>query len=381
LIVLFFSDIPWYGLHQRPQHITEALAKKWPVLWIEPTTLVKKSHFRPLTVAPNIHIVSIPIIPYNARFPWMRAVALPLSHVPGVRTIVTMVQRFLIRRALRLLGKGERVAAVVNYFHAIDVLDKLPTSFLLYDYIDNAFGFVKLPDHVKQAWEKTIRKANVITVTSEELARQLQPLRSTGITYVGNGVEYEHFAHPKVSECPPDVKRGQPIVCYCGAVYPWLDYDLLRYTLKEMPDVHFLFLGPVHPDIEHITRELSAMGNSSFPGFKPYAMLPQYFKYIDVGIIPFQLNDLTRSVNPVKLYEYSAAGKPTVATQFSGDLLPFSDKIFLARSKEEFVSQLRLALKQSHDPAVVSGLQSFARQHDWSTKTSVIADLLNHHHH
>src|SRR5262249_49324721 len=136
------------------------------------------------------------------------------------------------------------------------------------------------------------------------------------VYYVGNGVEYEHFAHPRAGDRPADMPGGKPVVCYCGAVYPWLDYPLIQYAAEQMPDVHFLFIGPVHPGVEPIAREFSSLSNVSFTGMKPYEALPGYFRYIDVGMIPFQLNELTKSVNPVKLYEYSAAGKPTVATRF-----------------------------------------------------------------
>jgi Glycosyl transferases group 1 len=34
----------------------------------------------------------------------------------------------------------------------------------------------------------------------------------------------------------------------------------------------------------------------------------------DVGLIPYAVNDLTRSVFPMKVYEYLAAGLPVLAT-------------------------------------------------------------------
>ncbi len=49
-------------------------------------------------------------------------------------------------------------------------------------------------------------------------------------------------------------------------------------------------------------------------GQKPYAELPRYSAYFDVGLIPFEYNDLTLAVNPIKLREYLSAGMPVVAT-------------------------------------------------------------------
>jgi hypothetical protein len=85
------------------------------------------------------------------------------------------------------------------------------------------------------------------------------------------------------------------------------------------------------------------------------------------------------AVNPVKLYEYSAAGKPTVATNFSDDLAPFAGTVYIAQSKEEFVSFLRKAVERSTDASYISTLRLFAREHDWNMKTSVITHLIEQH--
>ena len=42
--------------------------------------------------------------------------------------------------------------------------------------------------------------------------------------------------------------------------------------------------------------------------------LPQVLRGADAGLIPYAINDLTRSVFPMKVYEYLAAGLPVVST-------------------------------------------------------------------
>ncbi len=61
--------------------------------------------------------------------------------------------------------------------------------------------------------------------------------------------------------------------------------------------------------------------NMHFLGRRPYADLPAYCKGLDVGLIPFKINDLTRAVNPIKLREYLAAGLPVVSTPLPEVLL------------------------------------------------------------
>ena len=49
-------------------------------------------------------------------------------------------------------------------------------------------------------------------------------------------------------------------------------------------------------------------------GTKPYETLPSYLANIDVCLIPFKINQITLASNPIKMYEYLAAGKPVVST-------------------------------------------------------------------
>ena len=94
-------------------------------------------------------------------------------------------------------------------------------------------------------------------------------------------------------------------------------------------------------------------------------------------MIPFRKNELTKTVNPVKLYEYSAAGKPTVTTGFSEDVLQFKEIIFIGDSAEEFIGAVRAALKASGEPNRRESLRAFARRHDWGAMMSPLVDLFS----
>ena len=43
-------------------------------------------------------------------------------------------------------------------------------------------------------------------------------------------------------------------------------------------------------------------------------MLPAYLAAMDVGLIPFKQDHVTYHADPIKAYEYLAAGLPVVAT-------------------------------------------------------------------
>lgn len=376
MTILFFPEISWRGLYQRPHHIARALAKHWPVLWIEPATLAALGSHRPSEVETNIFVMSIPTIPYNARHGVVRFFAKTLSAVKPVRTIVSMIQVAILKRALRTPAfQGTYVAFIYN-FHLHDALRKIKPAVRIYDYIDNIFGFTKLPSHVRKLWITTIQTSDVVIATSHELAQQILRYRSGEVQLIGNGVEYDKFSGEISAPRPDDLPQGIAIVGYIGAVYPWLDFDLLEKACQTMPDAQFVLIGPVHPGVKTRIQVLQRNRNIHLLGFKPYLSIPLYLKYFDVGIIPFLRNELTSAVNPVKLYEYSAAGKPTVATNFSEELRQYTSTVHIANSAEDFVPCLNEALKQSRDPLFSKRLREFAQEHDWKNKTQPIIDII-----
>ena len=379
MTIIFLSDIPWSGLHQRPQHIALALAKHWKVLWVEPAILSHKFHFRPIEVEHGIYGISVPAIPYNARSKFVQLLAKSLSAVIFLRKSLLIVQLFFLKRALKEIGSyDDSIGFFIQNFHLIDLVNKFKVKFVLYDYIDNAFAFTELPKHVEAWWMKTITRADIITVTSPGLSQQIQQHRKHNIHYVGNGVEFKFFSDKSAfKNIPDDLPRDKPIVGYIGAVYPWLDYDLIEYVIKTLPQINYVFIGTVHPKISDRIEILKRMGNVHILGFKSYAQIPSYLQRFDIGIIPFQRNELTKTVNPVKLYEYCAAGKPTVATDFSDDIREFKEIVHIAKSREEFVSSIKNCLDESIDPMTVNKLKSFAEGHDWQIKTSQIIKLIS----
>lgn len=377
MTLIILSDISWTGLHQRPHHVALALAKRWTVLWVEPMTFGHRIRWSPEQVEPNLFVVSLPEMPYNARQKLVRTVTRVVSSVGIVRTLFAAIQRVLLRRAVRPLGmSGEPTGCIVYAFTLIDALKNFRLSFVQFDYIDNVFGFTSFPDHVKEQWIRTLRRVDFVTVSSHSLAKQIAPYRSSGVHYVGNGVEYRLFAPTRDYDRPLDLPRGKPIVGYIGAIYPWLDYQLLQNVCSEMKNVNFVFIGPVHPGVSSGVKALKDLANVYFLGVKPYHMVPAYLYHLDVGIIPFRKNELTAGVNPVKLYEYSASGKPSVVTDFSEDVVQVKDRVYVAATTEEFGSYIRKALDTAKDPIQIESLLSFARSHDWEKKTTAIIKLI-----
>lgn len=61
--------------------------------------------------------------------------------------------------------------------------------------------------------------------------------------------------------------------------------------------------------------------------------MPVYLINADVGIIPFKKDPLSQSINPVKLYEYLAAGLP-LASSYMEEIRQFKDVVFWPKQRK-----------------------------------------------
>lgn len=373
--ILFLSDISWNALYQRPQHLATRLARRWPVLWIEPATLHARVSFSPVSVGENLTSLSLPSFPHNARLRPLRVLSRTAGRAALARRSVERLQVRLLRQALEKLKiDPARLGILIENFQFIGLVRPLSPRVVLFDYIDDAFGFTHLPGYVREEWRETIRRADRITATSPTLKRQLEAEGGKNVEVVSNGVEYELFAGASGSR-PDDLPPG-PLVGYIGSVYPWLDYELIEQVARALPDIHLVMVGHAHPEVREKLDALSRLPNFRFLGPKPYRDVPRYLRHFSVALIPFRKTALTAAVNPVKLYEQSAAGVPTVATDFSEDLRSLSGLLGIARSHEEFVALVRASLGTSGNPHLTARLRAFAREHDWDRQAGRIIALL-----
>ena len=98
------------------------------------------------------------------------------------------------------------------------------------------------------------------------------------------------------------------MIGYHGSLYgDWFDWESLRRVAEVNPEAAIVLIGddkttrPVMPSNVHLL------------GLKAQGALPAYVQRFDVGVIPFQMNETTHAVSPLKAYEYLASGVPIAA--------------------------------------------------------------------
>ena len=163
-------------------------------------------------------------------------------------------------------------------------------------------------------------------------------------------------------------EKTRKIVGYYGAISDWFDLDLVIASAQAYPEWDFVLVGSTFGcDITAAEK----VPNIHFIGEVPYADLPGYLNVFDVCTIPFQLVELTLCTNPVKIYEYLAAGKPVVATAMP-ELLLIEDMLHIGQDAQSYINQLAIAMDEAGDQELADCRSLWAKQHDWGSRAKLL---------
>jgi glycosyltransferase involved in cell wall biosynthesis len=361
--VVWLSDIPWSSLWQRPQQLATRFPDDVRILFVEPWTLGAPAAWRPRDVAPRIKRLTIPFLPLHARSPRLRRVAYRLG-CWGAATSLLFAAQGAMARHRRAFGRpGARRLALVQNFMATPFLDAWKADRIVYDMIDAPLHFAPVPPRLVPQWERLLSTADRVVVTSERLASLARSGGAAAPLQIGNGVDAARFDPTRVAPAPLPGPPDAPVLGYVGSLHSWFDLELVASLAAAIPEARIVLVGPAPPETAEALRRLAAsLPNLHWLGPRPYADVPSIVRAFRVGLIPFRRTPLTEAVNPVKLYEYAAAGVPTVTTRFTDDVDAWGDAAQVADGADAFVAACRAALiSPRQDPA----LRAFARRHDW----------------
>lgn len=187
--------------------------------------------------------------------------------------------------------------------------------------------------------------------------------------YIGQGCDLDIFVEDAGKEIPADIPVKRPVIGYVGALQSIrLDKDIIAHIASSRPDWSLVLVGP--EDIMFKTSDLHMQENITFTGFKSIEELPDYINAFDVCINPQLVNDITIGNYPRKIDEYLAIGKPVVATETKA-MESFSDHVYLAKSKEEYVELIEKALSEDSE-FLKEERKKFALGHTWENSVAEI---------
>ncbi|MFC1610893.1 glycosyltransferase family 4 protein [Myxococcota bacterium] len=203
-----------------------------------------------------------------------------------------------------------------------------------------------LPDVAEQE-RATLLDAAASFFTSEPLRATKGHLTRRPVI-VGNGVSYELFAtcRDRVTPDPATLSVG-----YLGNMARFFDWETIASVSLSLPEAQFWFHGPIELAEEHPEYrwylQMRGQSNCHFTGRVSRSEGAERIAGYTVLAIPFVQNQAMDAVNPLKLWEYFAVGRPVVATpmkaiagmnglvHFAASVQAWRDAILAAASEKD----------------------------------------------
>jgi len=222
------------------------------------------------------------------------------------------------------------------------LVGRIPADLICYDCMDNYPAFYQgRRRHLLEKEEfHLLQRTDAVFATDPALAEKCAN-HCAQTHLLPNAVHPDLLAKERLPPPPALASLPRPVIGYVGSLSHWTDLDLLCYVASRRPDWSFLMIGPV--DRLTLPKHLP---NLHFPGEKSYEDVPAYIDNMDVCLIPFVVNELTHTVNPVKVYEYLARGKPVVATDTLA-MRGFAHVCCVAQNREHFLAGIDEALQEN----------------------------------
>jgi glycosyltransferase involved in cell wall biosynthesis len=233
--------------------------------------------------------------------------------------------------------------------NAADYIGHLGESAVVYYCVDEFSEWPGVLEKLTRELETVLlEKADLVACTSDKLAKNKKsPLGPTHL--LSHGVDIEHFSKAVAGRAEIEALKDvpNPIIGYFGLFDQRSDQEILIHLLETHPEWSLLVVGRSVTCMERLKQ----FNNFHHLGPVSYEELPGYAAYFDVCIIPYLVNEFTENINPLKLKEYLATGKPVVSTALP-EALNLGQWIQVVHSSGEFVEAVALALESNAEPFV-----------------------------
>jgi glycosyltransferase involved in cell wall biosynthesis/ubiquinone/menaquinone biosynthesis C-methylase UbiE len=365
----------WDALWQPRHHVISRLARYFQVVWVEPAENWHElpnngRRLRPFGPTERAHRPTAPgFVDYYPEV-W-------LTKLHRVHRLDKFLMQQRLKRARRILTRRgcRRIILYIWRPRFSPALNSVPFDLSCY-HIDDEYSFSPIELPLSEIERQLIRDVDQVFLHSLGLLEKKGNINPHTL-FVPNGVDYE--AYSRVQPEPSDLASiPHPRIGYTGFIKRHLDWQVLLRLSQKHREWSFVFVGPQspHDDIVANIQELNKRPNVYFLGSKPTHALCAYPQHFDVCIMPYQANDYTKYVYPLKLHEYLASGRPMVGARIR-TLREFTDVVTLASTSEEWSSAIEDSLQPAaNSPERREARQEVARRYDWERLVLKIASSM-----
>ena len=287
-----------------------------------------------------------------------------------------LVNAALARELRALLKEAAETVVSLSWTANRRYLALLRPDRLIYEYIDELEIFDGYDETMRRDHLWLLRHADLSVCTARALYDRARPIARRAILSPNAG-DYAFFSRtpfaPPAPEAEAAASRYGCTLGYYGALASWFDYALIGAAAQARPDWLFLLVGMDYDGTLEKSGLLRRKNVLWIPP-QPYARLPSFLRLFDLALIPFVLNEITRSTSPVKLFEYMAAEKPILCSRMP-ECLRY-ESVATYSDAADFLRKAESLLRRRGDGALRETLRREALENTWDARADEILSAL-----
>ena len=331
--LLCLSHLNWDFVWQRPQHLMSRLARRCPVIFVDPPEISAE--------------VDRPTLQERGEHGGVRVLR-PLFPTALLDTPGHSYQELwlgLLPQTLALAGPRPILWVFSPLADYLVEAARPQLSLAIYDCMDDLASFRGSPASMREREDRLLAAAD-LAFTGGRSMYEARRGRHPDLHCFPSGVDVAHYAGardpgtavPAALEAIPAPRLG-----YFGVLDERIDWELIAEVAARRPDWHWALVGPtakVDPE------ELPQAPNIHYLGQQQYADLPAFLRGFDVATMPFALNQATRFISPTKTTEYLAGGKPVISSSVPDVAATYTGIVEIADGAEAWAAGVERLLAE-----------------------------------
>ena len=353
--MLYMMIVDWAWIKQRPHFMAEEMAKRFDLLVLYPFLNRRKGLQKKNPLAGILHM-PIFTIPMGRR-------------IPLINPMNVFFQRLFVWLVMRLYRPDY---IWISHPSTNKLMPHRISGKVIYDCMDD-YAAMAASDAIRQDLlvneKHLVANADYLMVSSNELKmvflQRYSQLESSRVTIVRNGFDGK-LIEPRATQPASQLYK----IAYVGTISHWFDWDVIQQSLDAFSNIEYHLIGPVDASVSHINHP-----RLHVHGTIEHAKLYDTVCGMDCMCMPFMLNDIIKSVDPVKLYEYINYGKNILCVRYE-EIQRFEPFVYFYSDYEEYAAAIRKLITQPQ--LIYSDAQrtSFLGQNSWKDRGAQVEQLL-----
>ena len=379
--LLVFSD-DWGRHPSSCQHLMRQLLDRYNVIWVntigtraprlDMATLSRaagklKSWIGPSSVAqrpvnhrdePGGGMNLEPTVTSPRMWPWF------------TKSIDRRINKFALSKQLTKVlhnAPGPKIAVTTLPITA-DLVGEIPVDKWVYYCVDDFSEWPGLDGStLKRMDDLMLARADEIVAVSDRL-QEIAREAGRDSHLLTHGVDIDFWRSGERTDVFKDVDG--PVALFWGVVDQRMDVPTVKRLVERMDGGAVMFYGPQQDP----HSELLSMERCHFPGPMPFHELPSLAASADVLIMPYADLPVTRAMQPLKLKEYLATGRPTVVNPLPA-VTEIADQMDVADSPDHF-ADLVLERIKSGTPKNQRTARRALEAESWRAKSAQLEEWI-----